>query len=75
MMENGIEHKILERFKERLVVRKTELIQLIEDDIKGSENPMGVINTITNIFVQKGLITPLYASKSVYAITQRGIKA
>ena len=75
MMENGIEHKILERFKERLVVRKTELIQLIEDDIKGSEEPMSIVNTVTRMLIQKGWITPLYASKSVYAITQRGIKA
>jgi len=74
-MENGIEHKILERFKERLVVRKTELIQLIEDDIKGSEEPMSIVNTVTRMLIQKGWITPLYASATTFAITQRGIKA
>ena len=75
MMENGIEHKVLEKFKESLVVRKAELVQLIQSDLKSSEDPGSVINTVTNIFIQKGWITPLYASKSVFAITQRGIKA
>jgi len=75
MMENGIEHKVLEKFKNSLVVRKIELVQLIQDDLKNSEDPTSVVKTITNNFIHKGWITPLYASKSVFAITQRGIKA
>ena len=75
MMEDGIERKVLQKFKESLVVRRSELIQLIQDEIKSSKDAMNVVNTLTKMFIQKGWITPLYASESTFAITQRGIKA
>jgi len=75
MMENGITEKVLQKFKESLVVRKSELIELFKNEIKNPENPRSVIDTITKMLVQKGWITPLYASESTFAITQRGMKA
>ena len=75
MMEDGIERKVLQKFKDSLVVRRSELIQLIHNELKTSEDPKNLVNTLTRMFIQKGWITPLYASESTFAITQRGIKA
>lgn len=75
MMVDGITHKVLKKFKESLVVTKSELIQLVKNDIKNPEDPRNVIDAVTKMFVQKGWIIPLYASRSTFAITQKGIKA
>jgi hypothetical protein len=75
MMEDGITHKVLQKFKDSLVVRKSELIDLVRNEIKNPEDPRSVIDMITKMLVQKGWITPLYASESTFAITQRGMKA
>ena len=69
-----ITQKVLKKFKEKLVVRKSELVDLIRDDLKNPGNPRKVIDMITKMLVQKKLITPVYASESTFAITQRGMK-
>jgi hypothetical protein len=75
MMEDGIEYKVLKKFKDSLVVRNSELIQLIQNEVKCSGDSVNIVKTLTKNFIQKGWITPLYASESTFAITQRGIKA
>lgn len=75
MEYDGISKKVLEVFREKLVVRKIELIELIREDVgKNPSNPRAVVESVTKMLVQKGLITPLYASESTFAITQRGMK-
>ena len=69
-----ITQKVLKKFKEKLVVRKSELVDLIRDDLKNPGNPRKVIDAITKMFIQKKLITPVYASESTFAITQKGMK-
>ena len=66
--------KILDKFKEKLVVRKSELIELIRDDTKNPGDPKKVVDAITKMLVQKKLIIPLYTSESTFAITQMGMK-
>ena len=75
MMEDGIERKVLQKFKDSLVVRRSELIQLIQSETNSSKDSVNVVNILTKTFIQRGWITPLYASESTFAITQRGIKA
>ena len=69
-----VAQRILEIMGERLVVRKSELIDFIKDDVKNPGNPWKVVDTITKMLVQRGLITPLYTSESTFAITQKGIR-
>jgi len=70
-----ISKKILEIFREKLVVRKGELIELIKDDVGANPgNPRTVVEAVTKTLLQKGLIIPLYASETTFAITQRGMK-
>ena len=58
---------------EVLVARKSELVELIKGDLN-PENPKTVVDMITKMLIQKGLITPLYACESSFAITKRGMK-
>jgi len=69
-----ITKKVLDKFKERLVVRKSELVDLIRDDARNPGNPRKVITVITKTLVQKKLITPIYASETTFAVTQKGMK-
>lgn len=74
-MYEKLTKKVLKKFREKLVVRKTELVELITNDVsKNPGDPIEVINTITRMLVQKKIITPLYTSGSTYAITQRGVR-
>jgi len=64
---------ILKRIGEALVIRKSELVNFM----KGKTNPgspKDVVNSVTKMLTQRGLITPLYASESTFAITQKGMK-
>ena len=69
-----INRKVLNKFKEKLVVNKSELIDLIKDDVKNPGNPRKVVDAITKMLAQKRMIIPLYTSGSTFAITQRGMK-
>ena len=74
-MYDKITKKVLERFRDKLVVRKSDLVELIRDDVsKNPGNPSEMINVITNILVQRKMITPLYMSQSTFAITQIGVR-
>ncbi len=73
MNYDAISKKIIDRMKEVLVARKSELIDFVKGDIN-PENPKTVVDSILKELVQKGLLMPLYASESTFAITQKGIK-
>ena len=73
MDQEKLTKKILERMGEVLVARKSELVELIKGDLN-PENPKTVVDMITKMLIQKGLITPLYACESSFAITKRGMK-
>jgi len=71
---NQLEKKVLEKFGESLVLRKSELLKFIDGDVKNPENPMSVLDSIMQKLIQQKLVTPLYASESTFAITQNGMK-
>lgn len=74
-MYDNITKKVLEKFKEKLVVRKAELVELIKDDVsKNPGNPTEVIDSVTKMLVQEKMITPVFASNSTFAVTQRGVR-
>lgn len=73
MEREKIMRKILERMGEVLVARKSELIELIKGDVN-PEDPRDVVDNITRMLTQNGLITPLYACETTFAITQKGMK-
>jgi len=74
-MYEDITKKVLEMFREKLVIRKSELVELIKDDVsKNPGNPTEVVDAILKMFIQKKMITPVYASQTTFAITQRGIR-
>lgn len=58
---------------EVLVARKSELVELIKGDVN-PENPKTVVNMITKMLIQRGLIMSLYACETTFAITKRGMK-
>ena len=61
---------------EKLVARKSELIECVKGDVKGNpHSPKEVVDSITKMLVQKGFITPIYASETTFAITQKGMRA
>jgi predicted transcriptional regulator len=75
MTYNEVAQKILKRMGEKLVMRKSELIEYIKNNVKiNPKDPSDVVSSALKMLVQKGLITPVYASESTFAITQRGIR-
>ena len=74
-MYEKITKKIMKLMGEKLVARKSELIECVKGDIKGNpHNPKSVVDSITKILVQRGLITSIYASETTFAITQKGMR-
>lgn len=71
MRYDGVEKKILEKMCQNLVARESELMQLIQND---TNNPKEMVDILTKSLISKGLITPIYASETTFAITQKGIK-
>jgi hypothetical protein len=72
METNGIEKEVLEEIIKRMVVKKEELVEFLENKI---ENPSAVVNSITKALFDRGLIT--YVSplgQNCYAITQKGMR-
>ncbi len=73
MEQEKLTRKILQRMSEVLVARKSELVELIKNDVN-PENPRTVVDMITKMLVQRGLIMPLYACETTFAITKNGMK-
>jgi hypothetical protein len=74
-MYEEIEKKIMKIMSEKLVARKSELIEYVKRDIKGNpHSPRSVVDSVTKDLVQKGYIIPLYASETTFAITQKGMR-
>jgi hypothetical protein len=74
MYEKIIE-KIMKFMGEKLVARKSELLEFVKNDIKGNpHSPKVVVDSITKMLVQRDLIIPLYASETTFAITQKGMR-
>lgn len=74
-MYEKIEKKIMKIMGEKLVARKSELIEYVKGDIKGNpHSPKSVVDSITKTLVQRGFIIPLYASETTFAITQKGMR-
>ena len=74
-MYDEVARKILERMGEKLVARKSELIEYVKNNVKiNPRDPSSVVTSVLKALVQKGLITPVYASETTFAITQKGMK-
>jgi len=75
-MYEEIEKKIMKMMNEKLVARKSELIEHVKGDIKGNpHSPKSVVDSVTKSLLQKGYIIPLYASETTFAITQKGMRS
>ena len=75
-MYEKIEKKIMKIMKEKLVARKSELIEHVKRDVTGNpHSPKSVVDSITKTLVQRGFILPLYTSETTFAITQKGIRS
>lgn len=70
-MYNGIEKKILEKMSKKLVMKKTEIMTIINKDVS---SPNQVLKSVMKMLSQRGLVVPVYAYESTFAITQKGIK-
>ncbi len=73
MEQEMLTKKILQRMGEILVARKSELVELIKNDVN-PESPKAAVDMITRMLIQRGLLTPLYACETTFAITKRGMK-
>jgi len=74
-MYEKIIKKIMGLMGEKLVVRRSELLESVKGDIKGNpHSPKEVVDSITKMLVQKGFITRIYASETTFAITQKGMR-
>jgi hypothetical protein len=75
-MYEEIEKKIMKMMREKLVARKSELLEHVKGGIKGNpHSPKSVVDSITKDLLQKGYIIPLYASETTFAITQKGMRS
>jgi predicted transcriptional regulator len=70
MKPNGVEKKLLDVLSEGLVMRRSELV----DVLKSKKADVSGLDVIAKSLVQRGLITEVYASEKTYAITQKGMK-
>jgi len=70
-MYNGVEKRILEKMSTKLVMKKTEIMAIISKDVS---SPRQVLKSVMKALSQRGLVVPVYAYESTFAITQKGIK-
>ena len=74
-MYEEIERKIMKLMSEKLVARKSELLEHVKKYIKGNpHSPKAVVDSVTKDLLQRGYIIPLYTSETTFAITQKGIR-
>ncbi|HDM05876.1 MAG TPA: hypothetical protein ENG34_01185 [Candidatus Aenigmarchaeota archaeon] len=73
MSHEKIARKIIERMREVLVAKKSELVELVKNDINPSD-PARVVDAVTKKLVERGLITPVYGFETTFAITRKGMK-
>jgi hypoxanthine-guanine phosphoribosyltransferase len=75
MQEDGIEieKEILAEIAKRLVVKKEELVQLLEGKVP---NAAAVVSSVTKKLISEQLVTNMdLVGISSYAITQKGMRA
>jgi predicted transcriptional regulator len=70
-MNDGIEREILEEIAEKLLMKKEEIIFLLENKV---DDPLKSANEILNSLIKQGLITPAPVGTSAYAVTQKGMR-
>ena len=74
-MYEKIDKKIMKIMGEKLVARKSELVEYVKNDVKSNPgDPRRVVDSITKNLIQRGFIIPLYASETTFAITQKGMR-
>ncbi|OGI15240.1 hypothetical protein A3K63_04180 [Candidatus Micrarchaeota archaeon RBG_16_49_10] len=67
---DGIEKKLLELLSDSLVLRRSEIVQML----KSRRMDASGIDVVTKSLLARGFITEVYASEKTFAITQRGMK-
>lgn len=70
-MNDGIEREILKEIVEKLLMKKEEIIFLLENK---TDDPLKSANEILNSLSKQGLITPAPVGTSAYAVTQKGMR-
>lgn len=69
-MNDGIEGKILAQIAEKLLMKKQEMISLVE-----GENALSVVNVALQSLIEKGFIASAPVGDGTFAVTQKGMRA
>jgi len=71
-MNNGFEAEVLKQVAEKLLMRKEEIILLLQGKV---DNPLKTANETVSSLVKQGFITVAPVGNSTYAVTQKGMRA
>ena len=69
-MNDGIEDKILAQISEKLLMKKIEMLTLVE-----GEDALKTVNIVLQSLLAKGFITAAPVGDGTYAVTQKGMRA
>ena len=72
-MYDNLTKKVLEKFRERLVMRKSEILNFMKN-IKNPGDSSNAIDAVLRKLLDSKLIVPVYASESTFAITKKGMR-
>jgi len=70
-MEDDLEKEILQRFAEKLLMKKSEIALMLKDRI---DSPTKAANEILNGLMSQELVTLAPVGDGTYAITQKGMR-
>ena len=71
-MENGFKQEVLKEISEKLLMKKREIILLLEGKV---EDPSKAANEIANSLLAQGFIAIAPVGDGTFAVTQKGMRA
>jgi len=71
-MENGFELEVLKEISEKLLMKKNEIIFLLEGKV---DDPRKAANEIAKSLLNQGMIAIAPVGDGTFAVTQKGMRA
>ena len=71
-MDDGFETEVLKQISEKLLMKKEEIILLIQGKV---DDPLKIANEIVSSLLNQGFIAVAPVGNSSYAVTQKGMRA